>query len=79
MGRRGGGVECLSAPGLGGGGNPRLYGAACRAGELIAAGEIDAGTAEQVLYRAAELNGHVAKHGERATRATIASGTRGAS
>jgi Bifunctional DNA primase/polymerase, N-terminal len=56
--------------------NARLFWAACRAGEMVAAGQLGAAAAELVLYRAAELNGHVAKHGERATRATIASGMR---
>ena len=43
---------------------------------MIAAGEIDSVSAESALYLAAEENGHVAKHGDRATRATIASGIR---
>jgi len=56
--------------------NGLLHWSACRFGEMIAAGEIDPVTAESALYLAAEENGHVAKHGERATRATIASGLR---
>jgi bifunctional DNA primase/polymerase-like protein len=56
--------------------NALLHWGACRAGEMVAAGELDAGAAEEALYLAAEENGHVAKHGERATRATIASGMR---
>jgi len=56
--------------------NTRLFWAACRAAEMIAAAEVDAAAAEEALFRAAEENGHVAKHGERATRATIASGLR---
>jgi hypothetical protein len=56
--------------------NGLLHWSACRFGEMIAAGEIDPVTAESALYLAAQENGHVAKHGERATRATIASGMR---
>lgn len=63
-------------PGEGQQRNNRLYWAACRVGEMAAAGDVDAAAAEQILYRAAEENGHVANHGERATRATIASGMR---
>jgi hypothetical protein len=56
--------------------NDLLHWSACRCGEMIAADELDAATAEQVLYRAAEDNGHVAKHGAAATLATIRSGLR---
>ncbi len=60
----------------GDGRNGRLYWASCRYAELIAAGDIDAAAAERVLYRAAEEIGHVSKHGQAQTRATIASGLR---
>ncbi|HUZ52657.1 MAG TPA: bifunctional DNA primase/polymerase [Streptosporangiaceae bacterium] len=56
--------------------NALLHWSACRFAELVERGEIDAATAMAVLYDAAEANGHVAKHGERATRATITSGMR---
>ncbi len=56
--------------------NSRLFWAACRLGELVAAGELDAAAAERVLLRAAAENGLVAKRGESAARATIASGLR---
>jgi len=56
--------------------NDLLHWAACRCSEMIAAGDLDNATAEEVLYRAAEDNGHVAKHGVAATLATIASGLR---
>ena len=54
--------------------NDLLYWSACRAGEMIAAGDFDAATAERLLFSAAEQNGHVAKHGAAATLATIGSG-----
>ena len=56
--------------------NRLLYWAACRCSEMIADGDLGATTAERVLYRAAEDNGHVAKHGPAATLATIRSGLR---
>jgi hypothetical protein len=56
--------------------NKLLHWSACRCSEMIAAGELDTATAEQVLYRAAEDNGHVAKHGPAGTLATIRSGLR---
>lgn len=58
----------------GDGRNARLFWASCRCAEMIAAGELDRSVAEQVLYRAAEECGHVSKHGDGPTRATIASG-----
>jgi hypothetical protein len=58
--------------------NARLYWCACRCAEMVAAGELDQAAAGRVLFRAAEENGHVAKHGAAATRATIASGLRSA-
>jgi hypothetical protein len=56
--------------------NRHLHWAACRFGELIREGDTDEATAEAALYRAAEQNGHVMKHGDRATLRTIASGIR---
>lgn len=56
--------------------NKLLHWSACRCSEMVTAGELDIATAEQVLYRAAEDNGHVAKHGPAATLATIRSGLR---
>jgi Bifunctional DNA primase/polymerase, N-terminal len=56
--------------------NDLLNWSAYQFAEMIAAGEIGPAAAENALYLAAEENGHVAKHGERATRATIASGMR---
>jgi hypothetical protein len=69
-------LDRLAGAQPGQGRNAVLHWAACRFGEMITAGEIDAPTAESALYMAAEANGHVAKHGERRTRATIASGMR---
>jgi hypothetical protein len=60
----------------GDGRNGRLYWASCRYAEAVAAGELEPAVAERVLYRAAEENGHAAKHGAAQTRATIASGLR---
>ncbi len=54
--------------------NGRLHWAACRAGEMIAAGQLDEATAEHVLLQAAAAAGLVG--GEREARATIASGLR---
>jgi hypothetical protein len=56
--------------------NARLYWCACRCAEMVAAGELNQAAAERMLFRAADENGHVAKHGAPATRATIASGLR---
>lgn len=67
-------VACLLAAGPGDGRNRLLFWAGCRCGEMIAAGELDRQVAERALFAAAEENGHVAKHGARATRGTIASG-----
>jgi hypothetical protein len=69
-------VSFLLEAGPGDGRNGRLYWASCRCAEMVAAGDLDAMAAEQVLFSAAEDNGHVAKHGPAATRATIASGLR---
>ena len=52
--------------------NGRLYWAACRAAEMVAAGSIDRATAEQVLLDAALESG--LRGGEREARRTIASG-----
>lgn len=43
---------------------------------MIAAGELDPPAAERLLLHAAEVNGHVGKHGVAATLATIRSGLR---
>ncbi len=75
-GRMRGILDRLAGARPGDGRNALLHWSACRFAEMVAAGEIDAVTAESALYLAAEDNGHVAKHGERATRATIASGMR---
>lgn len=56
--------------------NRWLYWSACRCAEMIAAGDLEAQAAERLLLRAAEDNGHVAKHGTAATLATIRSGLR---
>ena len=69
-------LDRLAGARPGEGRNALLHWGACRFGELVGRGEIDAATAESALYMAAESNGHVAKHGERATRATITSGMR---
>jgi hypothetical protein len=52
--------------------NGRLYWAACRAAEMVAAGQLDHGTAERVLLDAALEAG--LRGGEREARCTIASG-----
>jgi hypothetical protein len=67
-------VETLLGAGPGDGRNRLLYWGACRAGEMIGAGELDRGVAERALFAAAEANGHVAKHGAAATWSTIRSG-----
>jgi Bifunctional DNA primase/polymerase, N-terminal len=54
--------------------NGRLYWAACRAGELVIAGQIGAGDAEEALVRAAVGVG--LRGGEREARATVRSGLR---
>ena len=69
-------LDRLASARPGDGRNALLHWSACRFAEMIAAGEIDSVSAESALYLAAEENGHVAKHGDRATRATIASGIR---
>ena len=56
--------------------NRWLYWAACRCAEMIVAGDLETAAAERLLLRAAEDNGHVAKHGVPATLATIRSGLR---
>jgi hypothetical protein len=75
-GRMCGVLDRLAAAQPGEGRNAVLHWAACRFGELVTAGKIDAHTAESALYMAAVANGHVAKHGERGTCATIRSGLR---
>jgi len=52
--------------------NGRLYWAACRAAEMIAAGQLDHATAERVLLAAALEAG--LRGGEHEARRTIASG-----
>ena len=69
-------LDGLAAAGPGQHRNRHLHWAACRFAEMIGERELDAATAEAVLFRAAEMNGHVEKHGDRATRRTIASGLR---
>jgi hypothetical protein len=69
-------LHALTDAGPGDHRNSLLYWSACRCGEMVAPGVLDAATAERVLYRAAEENGHVAKHGPAATTATIQSGLR---
>lgn len=69
-------LDQLAAAGPGQLRNRHLHWAACRFGELIREGDTDEATAEAALYRAAEQNGHVMKHGDRATLRTIASGIR---
>lgn len=69
-------IAFLLEAGPGDGRNGRLFWCSCRAAEMIAAGELDRAVAERALFRAAEENGHVAKHGAAATRGTIASGLR---
>lgn len=54
--------------------NGRLYWAACRAAEMVAAGQVDKGTAERVLVDAALEAG--LRGGEAEARRTIASGMR---
>lgn len=69
-------IEFLLEAGPGDRRNARLYWASCRLAEMVAAGWLDAVAAGQMLFRAAEENGHVAKHGAAATKATITSGMR---
>jgi hypothetical protein len=69
-------VDRLLEAGPGDHRNDLLYWASCRATEMIADGDLDAVTAERLLFSAAEENGHVAKHGAAATSATIRSGLR---
>ena len=69
--RLGGVVETLLDAGPGDGRNGVLYWGACRAGEMVGAGELDRGVAGRALFAAAEANGHVAKHGAAATWRTI--------
>lgn len=69
-------LSFLLEAGAGDGRNGRLFWASCRYAEAVAAGEIDMAVAERALYRAAESNGHVSKHGAAQTRSTIASGLR---
>jgi hypothetical protein len=54
--------------------NGRLYWAACRAGELVTAGQVGAAEAEEALVRAAVDAG--LRGGEREARATVRSGLR---
>jgi Bifunctional DNA primase/polymerase, N-terminal len=75
-GRMRGVLDRLASAQPGDGRNTLLHWAACRFAEMVTAGEVDPVTAESALYLAAGENGHVAKHGERATRATIRSGMR---
>lgn len=75
-GRMRGVIDRLANARPGDGRNSLLHWSACRFAEMVGDGEIDPASAESALYLAAEANGHVAKHGERATRATIASGMR---
>jgi hypothetical protein len=56
--------------------NGRLFWAACRAGEMVAAGKIDAVAAEEALIRAAVEAG--LRGGETEARRTVASGLRSA-
>jgi hypothetical protein len=69
-------LDFLLCSGPGDGRNARLYWSACRLGELIAEGALESAAAEHALMRAAEENGHTAKHGEHQTHATILSGLR---
>jgi hypothetical protein len=71
-------IECLLEAGPGDGRNARLFWCACRAGEMVRAGEVGKDVAGTALFLAAEANGHVAKHGAGHTRSTIASGFRSA-
>ncbi|WP_433478125.1 bifunctional DNA primase/polymerase [Spirillospora sp. CA-142024] len=56
-------------------GNSLLHWASCRAGEMVAAGEIDQAKAEEILLDAAM---HGGRRTEKEARATITSGIRGA-
>lgn len=69
-----GAVAELTAMGEGGGRNNALNRKAYALGGLVAAGQLDHGEVRQQLLQAAEVNGHVAKHGLRQTIATIDSG-----
>jgi hypothetical protein len=71
-------LSALTDAGPGDHRNGLLYWSACRCAEMITPGVLDVGAAERMLYRAAEDNGHVAKHGPAATTATIRSGLRAA-
>ena len=67
-------LDFLLALGPGDHRNDGLFWASARCGEMVGAGEMEAAVAERALLRAAEENGHVAKHGASATAATIRSG-----
>lgn len=71
-----GAVDELAAMGAGSGRNNTLNRKAYALGGLVAAGHLDHATVARHLYDAAVANGHVAKHGERQTMATIDSGLR---
>ncbi|MFY1656899.1 bifunctional DNA primase/polymerase [Micromonospora sp. WMMD1274] len=71
-----GAVAELSALGPGSGRNGYLNRKAFALGGLVAAGLLAEDEVRDSLYRAAVLNGHVDKHGERQTWATIESGMR---
>jgi hypothetical protein len=71
-----GAIAELATMGEGAGRNNALNRKAFHLGGFIAAGHLDPAVVRRELYRAAQANGHVAKHGERQTMATIDSGLR---
>jgi hypothetical protein len=67
-------VMSLSMLKPGNGRNAALNNAAHSLGTIIGNGSLDIETVEYALFEASTANGHVAKHGEQQTRATIKSG-----